>query len=77
MPFDISDDRLRRFIEESEDVEELSVEDIEDIDRNRRNFLVFSERTAQNTFFGISIAERSFEEDELEKALDNEITELG
>lgn len=75
MPFDITDKRLSNFLQEERD--EVQPEDVEDIDRNRRNFISFVEDTAKLTFIGVSVGERSFDEDQLEKTIDTEITELS
>lgn len=75
MPFDITDKRLSNFLQEERD--EVQPKDVEDIDRNRRNFISFVEDTAKLTFIGVSVGERSFDEDQLEKTIDTEITELS
>lgn len=74
MPFDISDERLQNFFREEEDVQE---EDVENLERDRRNYLTFVEDTADFSYIAVSVGERSFDEEQLEKTIDTEITELS
>lgn len=75
MPFDINDSRLINFFRETND--EISVEEVEDVERDRRNYLNFDGKSSKFTYIGVSIGGKGFDKEQLEKTIDTEISQLG
>lgn len=73
MPFDISDPNVQNVLVERESIDP---EDVEEVTRDRRNFMVFLEGQSREKFIGASLRERAFDAEELERVVDTEINEL-
>jgi len=73
MPFDINDSRVENVLGE---IDNISPEDVEEVTRERRNYMVFLEGQSSKQFLGISLRERSFDSEEFKKVVNTEIKEL-
>ena len=73
MPFDITDSRVDNVLGE---IDNISAEDVEEVTRERRNYMVFLEGQSSRKFLGISLRERSFDSGEFKKVVNTEIKEL-
>ena len=74
MPFDINDPRVENVLGE---IDEISQDDVEEVTRERRNYMVFLEGQSSDQFLGVSLRERSFDSGEFEKVVNTEIKELA
>jgi len=73
MPFDINDSRVENVLGE---IDNISPEDVKEVTRERRNYMVFLEGQSSKQFLGISLRERSFDSEEFKKVVNTEIKEL-
>ena len=73
MPFDITDSRVDNVLGE---INNISAEDVEEVTRERRNYMVFLEGQSSRQFLGVSLRERSFDSGEFKKVVNTEIKEL-
>ena len=73
MPFDITDSRVDNVLGE---IDNISAEDVEEVTRERRNYMVFLGGQSSRQFLGISLRERSFDSGEFKKVVNTEIKEL-
>ncbi len=73
MPFDITDSRVENVLG---DIDDISAEEVEEVTRERRNYMVFLEGQSSMQFLGISLRERSFDSGEFKKVVNTEIKEL-
>lgn len=74
MPFDINDPNVQNVLVELEGIDPV---DVEEVTRDRRNYLTFLEGQSQEQYVGISMRERSFNKKEFNKVVNTEIKELS
>lgn len=74
MPFDINDPDVQNVLTE---LEEIEPDDVEEITRERRNYMVFVEGRTSNKYLGVSLRERAFDREEFNKVVDTQIRELS
>lgn len=73
MPFDITDSRVDNVLGE---IDNISADEVEEVTRERRNYMVFLEGQSSRQFLGVSLRERSFDSGEFKKVVNTEIKEL-